>query len=233
MVVFLSVDVGIKNLALCCVDKTETSDILYWDCLDISRSEPCSESAICTQITRKGSVCSAKAKYIYQQEYSCIRHYKTLGISQSDYKKIKTTKKKAVVLQDLAENVITCLEDVYKDCNDIFGRIELIHIELQPSVNNKMKFISHIIFGKFVDLLRNTNVKIRFVSASHKLKYFKGPKEIIQTKKYSDRKKSSIKCAKWYLENSIQNNQNWIDFFDSHKKTDDLADTLCMVMNER
>jgi hypothetical protein len=233
MVVFLSIDVGIKNLALCCINKSEMSDILYWDCIDISQSDPCPKSTICTQITRKGSVCSAKAKYIYQEEYSCIRHYKTLGISQSDYKKIKATKKKAVVLQDLAKNVITCLESVYKSQKSVFDSIELVHIELQPSVNNKMKFLSHIIFGKFVDLLRESNIKIRFVSASHKLKYFRGPKEIVQTKKYSDRKKSSIKCARWYLENCVQNNETWVAFFDSHKKTDDLADTLCMVMNER
>ena len=42
------------------------------------------------------------------------------------------------------------------------------------------------------------------------------------TKKYSDKKKLAIEHAKYF----VQNNPDYIDFFNNHKKKDDLADSF-------
>lgn len=96
--------------------------------------------------------------------------------------------------------------------------------------------------------------KIDFCSASNKLKLYDGPEIIFEEKKkknnvesntlnytenkenntveivkkkgstlkYSDKKKLAIEHAKYYL----KDNENYIEFFNNHKKKDDLADSF-------
>lgn len=91
--------------------------------------------------------------------------------------------------------------------------------------------------------------KIDFCSASNKLKIYKGPEIILQEKvrknkkineeskeieskeeskpkkstmKYSDKKKLAIEHCKYFLQNQ---DIDYLDFFNNHKKKDDLADS--------
>jgi hypothetical protein len=65
---------------------------------------------------------------------------------------------------------------------------------------------------------------IKYVSASNKLKNL-----IEKNTSYSERKKQSILIAKAILiEKNIDT--NYIDFFESHSKKDDLADSLLQAI---
>ena len=58
----LSIDVGIKNLALCLFVKSPTSDhfkVSIWDIIDISEQE----NAITCQVVEKNVICNKPAKF--------------------------------------------------------------------------------------------------------------------------------------------------------------------------
>lgn len=233
----LSVDIGINNLAFCCCNSNK--EILIWECLDTEKNIPSTLLVRkCGIITQKGNVCGCKGRYASKTgDVICLRHYKASTITKSDYTKIKPNKKKPKLLQEIANNVIECIELFVNRHTSVLEELDRVSIELQPRVNNKMKFVSHLVFGKFVECLNikmGKNVKINFTSASYKLKRFKGPKALVgNTKKYTDRKKNSIECARWYLENLVLDNQSvWMDYFENQGKKDDLADTLLMCLNE-
>ena len=95
----------------------------------------------------------------------------------------------------------------------IMGEISDVCIEIQ--MTSKMRIISFMIAEYFI--VKNDNIKIKMVSPCYKLKD-------LETKKtnYSDRKKNSVKHCLDIIKN--YNNTNWEDFFNSHKKKDDLSD---------
>ena len=111
-----------------------------------------------------------------------------------------------------------------------------------------------LILGKIIGTPSSTSTsyieKIDFCSASNKLKIYDGPEIILETKpkkvskktieplidqpvetetkkkpaklKYSDKKKMAIEYAKYYI---TQNDPERLDFYNNHKKKDDLADS--------
>jgi hypothetical protein len=113
-----------------------------------------------------------------------------------------------------------------------------------------------LILGKVIGNGDNTTgyiQKIDFCSASNKLKIYNGPVIVLEEKvskrkkkieepivqnieikepekakkassvKYADKKRLAIEHAKYFLKD---NNVNYIDFFNNHKKNDDLADSF-------
>jgi len=150
--------------------------------------------------------------------------------------KIRIKKISEYLLQDIVKIFLDKFQSIYDDNLEIFEKITEIHIELQPKINQKMKLISHVLFGKLVDLYKNSSIfkKIRFVSASRKLKAYSGP--VIECKlknKYSRRKWLSIQYTKWFLETKFCEEQRckWLDFLINNKKSDDIADTFLMNIN--
>jgi hypothetical protein len=137
-----------------------------------------------------------------------------------------------ILLEFLEKN---CLESIFKiNCNKIdlievgrnikykldplFKDVDIVIIENQISpIASRMKTIQGMIAQYFI--MKNDNTKIEFISATNKLKAFL---EDSQTTKYSQRKKLSIEKCKELLENDKMN--NWISFFQTHKKKDDLSD---------
>jgi hypothetical protein len=130
---------------------------------------------------------------------------------------------------------------------------DIVVIENQPSLKNpQMKSIQMILYSYFLILgkiIGNEHGgyigKIEFCSASNKLKVYDGPvivleqkvprkkpqtEEIVQdvpvkksnTIKYADKKRLAIEHTKYFL----QKNPEYIDFFNNHKKKDDLADSF-------
>jgi len=63
----LSIDVGIKNLALCTIDSS-TGDIAYWQVLNLCSGEP-----VCQHPTRKGS-CGKNARFRMGDVLYCNAH---------------------------------------------------------------------------------------------------------------------------------------------------------------
>jgi hypothetical protein len=233
----LSIDIGIRNLSLCIIEASKPTDfstfkIHLWDVFDTIETE----EYTCKGIQKNGSVCNKKCGYKYIENstthYACKTHFpKQITIDKAKH----TYKKKMIndyLLQDIAKIVLSKLQEIY-DNNDVFKQLTSIIIELQPKVNQKMKFISHIIYGKLVELYMNEKTTVRFVRASQKLKAYTGPPLVCNLKgAYAKRKWLSIQYTKWFLENKFSKEQKdaWLNLFLAHKKQDDVADSFLIAI---
>jgi hypothetical protein len=235
----LSCDIGLRNLAFCCMsaeDKgnIESYNIHLWDVYNTLDSDDYK----CQGIQKSGKVCGKKCSFKYKLEnnnimHSCKTHFpKTLDFKLKEH----VFKKKAIdnyLLQDIANIVLLKLQQIY-DEHLLKLSVTSIFIELQPNINRKAVFTSHLIYGKLVELYRNTNVPIRFVRASQKLKCYTGPDIECKLKgAYAQRKWLSIQYCKWFLENKFSKEQKekWLPLFESNSKKDDLSDVFCMDIN--
>jgi hypothetical protein len=167
-------------------------------------------------------------------KYCCKTHFPKELLPM---KKNNHFKKKAVndyLLQDIAKIVISKLEEIYNKYKELFTQIKSIIIELQPKMARKMIFVSHIIYGKLVELFMDTETSIRFVRASQKLKAYTGPEIECKLKgSYAKRKWLSIQYTKWFLENKMERveNEKWLNHFLQHGKKDDMSDCYLMCIN--
>lgn len=233
----LTIDIGIRNLSMCamsCDDKTDMASykIHLWDVYNTLDNGD--SNNICDQSQKNGKVCGKKACIKNDCEGGVIYTCKTHSNKSVKCTVIKTKKVNDYLLQDIAKIVLSKIDDIYTSNKDIFDNLTKISIELQPKVNQKMKFTSHIIYGKLVEIMKETRCEIRFVRASQKLKAYTGP-EIKCTVKnaYQRRKYLSIEYTKWFLENKFnkEERERWIPILENHSKKDDVADTYLMAIN--
>jgi len=246
----LTVDVGLKNLAMCIMDydKTDPTNtqqyaIRLWDVYNILDDD---SDHLCGGKMRNGKVCNKKALYKYkygssetddveaeQNNYTCKTHFpKDITMGPKNVIRVKAVKD--YLLQDISRIVLQNIIQIHRANIDIFRHVTKVLIELQPKVNNKMKLISHLIYGKFVELYLDTSVPIRFVSASQKLKAYTGPPIECKLKgAYPRRKYLSVRYAQWILENKFCTDQiqRWIGVFSTKQKLDDKCDTFLMAIN--
>jgi hypothetical protein len=245
----LTIDVGLKNLAMCIMDSQY--NIHLWDVYNMLDDEQYSYS--CQTRQKDGKMCEKKCQYKFPKEvkkkpdelgasavniepivetiYTCKRHYPKDLPNQKKYF-IKEKKVGDFLLQDIAERIMKGINEIYNKHLDLFNSITNICIELQPKVNQRMKFTSHIIYAKFVDLYkeRNGEVPIRFIRASQNLQAYRGPPVECKLKTpYSKRKYLSVAYTKWYLEhdllcNEFNKSKKYMEFLLSHPKKDDLCD---------
>lgn len=99
----------------------------------------------------------------------------------------------------------------------------VILIEKQPSFNPKMRIIGGCLYTYFTLRIAHEqcrNIKIMFYSAKHKLKKV-NVEQITAKTKYQRNKKLAIEETKYLLSDS-----EWLNYFLSNKKKDDLADSL-------
>lgn len=235
----LTIDVGIRNLSMCCMSCDDITDFKTykihlwntWNTLD-------SEEHLCESRQKNGKICNKKCNHVYVNDngikkYCCKTHFpKTIKITDKN----KYSKKKIdqYLLQDIAKIVLDKIKEIWIENFDIFSQVNQVLIELQPKVNAKMKFISHILYGKFVELYYETKTTIRFVRASQKLKAYTGPKLECNLKgSYAKRKWLSIQYVLWFFENkfSIQESEKWKPIFNLKIKSDDMTDTCLMAIN--
>lgn len=112
-----------------------------------------------------------------------------------------------------------------------------ILLENQPCMKNPMmKSVQMIIYGYFQyqTLLLDRKIKnILFISASNKLKvgkhfdHINNNENITKIKsKYTRNKKLAIEYTNWIVEHRVNNNKELNEFFNKHKKKDDLADAF-------
>lgn len=236
----LSIDIGLRNLSMCIMnagDKTDLSTykIHLWDVYNTLDSD----DYRCESLQKSGKVCNKKCSLKYIDEntkskFTCKTHFPKALLP---IKKTNEFKKKAVddyLLQDIAKIVLTKVQDIYDTNKAIFEQLTSIIIELQPSCNQKMKFTSHIIYGKLVELYKEISTTIRFVRASQKLKAYTGPNIECKLKgAYAKRKWLSIQYTRWFLENKFSKEQKekWLDDFLTCGKADDRSDTALMAIN--
>lgn len=99
---------------------------------------------------------------------------------------------------------------------------DMILIERQPDRNRKMKTVENFIHAYFVC----HDMKTIIWDAKYKIPDVVGPGK----KKYKLRKDTSIdRCLEFIKET----NQSWVEFFKSHPKKDDLADTVMQALSFR
>jgi hypothetical protein len=235
----LSIDIGIKNLSLCImnsINKTDLSsyNIHLWDVFNTLEDDH-----MCLSLQKSGKICNKKCSLKYRNTvddivYTCKTHSpKNMLIEPYKPKLIKN-----YLLQNLSEIILTKLNEIFNSNQDLFNQLTQIIIELQPTFNPSMKLISHIIYGKLIDLQMSKKLQshctIRFIRASHKLRAYTGPNIECNLKgKYAQRKWLSIKYTKWFLENKFSKEQNekWLTLLNSKSTKADMSDTFLMAIN--
>jgi hypothetical protein len=95
-------------------------------------------------------------------------------------------------------------------------------IEKQPDRNRGMKGIENLLHTYF--LVKEKEVVIW--DARHKIPDHAGAGKAM----YAKRKKASIERARAFIAGTGPN-ENWVKFFDDHKKKDDLADTVMQALS--
>ena len=139
--------------------------------------------------------------------------------------------------EEMKKNRNLLFENIPRKLNEIpqLLDVDYVVIENQPSLKNpQMKSIQMIVYsyflilGKVIGNGEKSNGYINnidFCSATNKLKVYNGP-DIINSKKgplkYADKKKLAIEHARYYLKDNLE----YMDFFNNHKKKDDLSDSF-------
>lgn len=259
----LSIDVGIKNLAFCLFNKTQTCHyykVTKWDTVNISEQE---DSQKCSFL-EKNIICNKLAKFKKNDYCYCLKHSKKqqLQIPTSEQKSSFINKQKIKKLHEIADNynikyenkkkceLITLINEYIntnyceiikseKACDvDLFniglniktkfdklfeneGDIDYVIIENQISpIATRMKTIQGMIVQYFI--MSKIKIKhIEFISASNKLKDC----ELKDKTNYNDRKKIGITKCLEIITTDFGFNEH-INYFNSHKKRDDLSDSF-------
>lgn len=266
----VSIDVGIKNLAICVFSiKYESEgakiDLLLidkWDVINLAQKE----ITKCSGFDSKGNECTNQVQYTKNGICYCLKHSKKeIYYKPAKEFELKYLKKQKVQqLYDIIEkhcieydspvkkadliNIIhtfgqeKCFEPIDKiDANKLdivtigrniqhklnilfdnfFEDISLVLIENQISpIANRMKTIQGMLSQYF--LMKNDTLDVEFISSINKLK-----DDNLLNSSYSQRKKAGIsKCLGIISEDFI----SWVEFFNKHKKKDDLADCFLQGM---
>lgn len=233
-----TIDIGLRNLAICCMSAQNLKDIssyniALWDIYNTLDSDDYK----CESIKKNGKVCGAKCslKYLSDQTtiHCCKTHFpKNIEKTQQNAFKIKPID--SYLLQDIAKTVLAKVQHIYDSNLTIFESVNQVLIELQPGINKKMIFTSHLVYAKLVELYRHTSTTIRFVRASQKLKAYTGPEIQCKLKgSYARRKWLSIQYTRWFLETKFSQDQKdkWLSFFDTKTVKADLSDCYLMSIN--
>lgn len=212
MIIF-GADVGCKNLAYCILELTDGKlQIIEWNLINL-----CSDDSMCCKILRTKKKCNEIAKF-YEPTNT---HNKYCNKHKNDKcKKIKEDNK------DNLYNYGRNLYD-YLDNHPNVLKCDKYIIENQPSLKNpKMKSISMLLYSYFV---YNKKSQLLFIHPTQKLKiHDKLSKEIISqsSHKYKATKILGTKYCSYILNNEVKNSINYKEFFNNHKKQDDLCDAF-------
>jgi hypothetical protein len=142
-------------------------------------------------------------------------------IYKTYFETIESKKANEVDLFSIGVNIKNKFNDLFKD----EGKIDYVIIENQIGpLAIRMKTVQGMIVQYFI--MSTLNVEhIEFISASNKLKDC----DIKDKEKYSDRKKLGIAKCLGILTLDFRFNQH-IDYFNAHKKKDDLSDSFLQGM---
>ena len=232
--IILSVDVGIKNLAVCIV-KIDNSGckILEWEIINSIQDLLDNQLTCC--VTRKGKLCSKIAcnKVVINDKTLGFCNLKTCqkeltgSYSKKQIKKYKKINANHISLDLLGKNIhagLCALKNV--------DNLDHVLIENQPVLKNpKMKSIQMIIYSFFLFKTTNSDksFNVKLFNPSTKLQIYDGP--VITTgkkNKYANRKALSIEYTKYFL-NKYEDNK-WVNIFNNSKKQDDLADAYLQAL---
>lgn len=213
----LSFDVGIKNLAYCILN--ESKQICDWNVINIIDNN---NNIICTCDNKCGSKCKSKASFYCIDGESKIGYCKKHSKNVNDLIPIINKKIKKISVNEMSELLFTSLDKYPNMLN-----VNTVLIENQPCLMNPMiKTVQVLLYSYFVIKGKlheqSTISKVQFINARNKLSLYDGPPiEQMSTNKYTQRKKEGIEVCKYVL----NDDDDYLNFFLSHKKKDDLADS--------
>ena len=239
MVKIISFDVGIKNLAYCIVSFNENNNVYEhtiedWGVIDIM--EKFLDEAVECSVNKKGVLCGCPAISAVTIDNKIIGfcNKKTCqGIAQSSYskkqiKKIKVVNTKSVSQLDMTSEMICKLKLLPNLLNT-----DIVVIENQPVLKNPtMKSIQMVLYSYFLingyTSSESSISNIALFNAGRKLDIYDGPEitDIPDASTYTGRKKLSIAYTLYFLKNKTEK----LDFFNKHKKKDDLADSYLQCL---
>ena len=234
--IILSIDVGIKNLAVCVV-KCDSSgnEIIEW--VVINSIEDLLDNQLKCCVTKKGKLCGKIAENKVTLKDNTILGFCKLKRCQSEltsnYAKKKIKKYKKIYANRVDLSLLG--KNIYKGLNKLknLDNLDYVVIENQPVLKNpRMKSVQMIIFSFFLFLTEKPGFdhKVILFNPSTKLKIYDGPKVNCDKKnKYAERKYLSVEYTKYFLNEHIKNNI-WIEFFNKSKKQDDLADSYLQAL---
>jgi hypothetical protein len=230
----LSIDVGVKNLAMCALvddgNRSAPPCITFWRCCDVidapapgprKRAPAAADSpgGTCEAHLRKGKkVCGKPAKA------TTATGKRVCGVHNPK------TKHKPQDTQMWAWSMLNAMPGIMEEVDREVPDLDEVVIEQQCATNRKMLLMAHLIYGFLVQRYGN-KVPVRFVPAYNKLLAYDGvPVECALKGAYAKRKF----LAKRYTETMLQsqeNNDRWKAFFESCKgKQDDIADAFLQGM---
>ncbi len=240
----IGIDIAIENLAFCGgIVKEDGSglDIIKdeWFVLDTT---PEDYKQVCIYENKKK--CSKDAGWFYIEKESnlyqfyCASHKKI--IDKEGKHTWKTLNKNYLNSNEVIQSMFKKLDEHI----EFFRSANYIVIEKQPPKNPKMIAIMNYLYSYFVIRLWNDvekskcNLKdIIFVDAKNKVNYCLGILE--KTKKEEIEKKHDPKKNKYQyykkisiagVQQELANEKELLDYFNSYKKIDDLADSRNMIL---
>tara|TARA_B100000674_G_C37878050_1_gene932939 strand:+ start:83 stop:886 length:804 start_codon:yes stop_codon:yes gene_type:complete len=229
----LSFDVGIKNLAYCILEHGfEGDDLPFkihdWGVIDVTEIKENNNTDINldfinnykkmpikdlkSEMEKNNIDTKGKKKELIERVEKFLK--------SKDLLKKKTTR---IELIDHAKNLYNTLDEYSS-----FLDVSYVIIENQPVLKNPtMKSLQMLLYSYFVIRgiidKRNEELIIKLISARNKLKVYEGPEIICECKsKYQQTKKLGIEYCKYF----IKNDKEKLDYFNNHKKKDDLADSF-------
>jgi hypothetical protein len=150
----LSIDIGIKNLAFCLLEKNNVEDgfkIKSWDVVNICEMD----TFICGFIDKKGIKCTKNAKYKKNDCFCCIKHSKKQTYDIPNKELTSLSKNKIGQLQTLADkyNIVYSPHDKKPEL------LKIINDHVKANCFDEIKTTN----ASRVDLITiGTNIKTKF-----------------------------------------------------------------------
>jgi hypothetical protein len=247
----VSIDVGIKNLALCLfhIENKEKYEILKWDVINL-----------CNEVDTICYMCKKPAKYNNKEIYCCKKHIKNIGLplidKELEMKNLKKAKvndikelfKKHDISFDSKKSKVILLENFENTISDNYvipfsnkiksNDLSLIEIGISLKQNLDKLYenieIDTVIIENQISPIANRMKTLQGMIAQyfimknvndiHFISASNKLKDYISKKTtYSERKHKGIEIC----EELLINNETFgthLDMFHKHKKKDDLAD---------
>jgi len=235
--IIASFDVGIKHLAYSVMTITDKNEFHIFDWGVINLIDIVENDKICEfKNPKTNKCCEKKAGFVVNGTlYLCGIHAKTYKEDCNPIKKSTNIKTEDIPIQTLCLNMVNKLDEY-----PIFLTVDDILIEQQPAfgssrpnpfgkgnggpgVHPRMKNLSYMIYSYFIikGVNQQTIQNVKFISSNNKLKVYNGPPILLtQKSQYTKNKIMAQLHLKYILKDQIQ----LLNFFDTYKKKDDLAD---------
>lgn len=223
--VILSFDIGIKNLAYCMLGwdpEKNRYEIIDWKLVNIV---PDLDKQFCVGVTvKKKKICGRVARFTskVQNQTYCSIHAKP----KEEMTPIKKRKVAKISNQEINTLLVKKLDEIPSllNCDEVI-------LEHQPAKNPRMKNLSFMLYSYFIIRgfvdkpdTRCKEIRFRQINSDKKLSLYTGPNISCHLKdKYSRNKFYSKKYCEYMIQ--ADHDQKWLDFYNSCKKKDDLADS--------